>query len=144
MNQEELKQRLIDLIADKVCNRHVKDTCLTKWGDGCGECEHGRNFQIGDVAARLIANGVTIRENEESIANGTIISAKNIKFNTGDYAIIVGNESSHHFALGTIVQLEKHETDYRATDVNGCYWWVIDDELEPADVADWEGVKYDA
>lgn len=65
MNQEELKQRLIELIASKVCNRHVKDTCLTKWSDGCGECEHGRNFQIGDVADHLIANGVTIREHGE-------------------------------------------------------------------------------
>lgn len=67
MNQEELKQRLVELIASKICNRHVKDICLTKWSDGCGECEHGRNFQIGDVADHLIENGVTIRERGEWI-----------------------------------------------------------------------------
>lgn len=136
MNQEELKQRLIELLkeADKRCDD-------TKQCENCVGFGHGADCINYLIADHLIANSVTILENEESIANGTIISAKNIKFNTGDFARIVGNECDHHFALGAIVQLEKHETDYRATDVNGCQWWVVDDELEPADVADWEGVK---
>lgn len=129
MTNEELKQRMIELL-----DGYYEET-------GVGFVHYLTDEECEMIADHLIANGVTIRENEESIANGTTFRTKNIKFNTGDYAIIVGNECDHHFALGTIVQLEKHETDYRATDVNGCYWWVIDDELEPADVADWEGVK---
>lgn len=54
------RERLIELIASKVCRRFLKDTCLSKWSGSCGECECGRNFQIGDVADHLLANGVIV------------------------------------------------------------------------------------
>jgi hypothetical protein len=53
-----MRDRLIGLIASKVCSRYLKDTCLSKWSGSCGECECGRNFQIGDVADYLLDNGV--------------------------------------------------------------------------------------
>jgi hypothetical protein len=53
-----MRDKLIGLIASKVCSRYLKDTCLSKWSGSCGECECGRNFQIGDVADYLLANGV--------------------------------------------------------------------------------------
>lgn len=138
MNQEEVRQRLIDLVSTEIeCDKDGHGDCsMCEYRYADDECF---KYYSGIMVDFFIANGVTIRENEESIANGTTISAKNIKFNTGDFARIVGNKCEQQFALGTIVQLEKHEIDYRATDVNGCYWWVVDDELEPADVADWEG-----
>ena len=54
------RDRLIELIASKVCTRYLKDTCLSKWSGSCGECECGRNFRIGDVADHLLANGVIV------------------------------------------------------------------------------------
>lgn len=117
MTNEELRQRLVELL-DELYKRE-------------------RIVSFEQIAETFIANGVTIREHEESDEGEITIRNKNIKFNTGDYARIVLNESGHHFAIGTIVQLEKHETDYFATDVNGCSWWVVDEELESANVTDW-------
>ena len=53
----------------------------------------------------------------------------NVKFKTGDYARIVDRKHGHEFEIGTIVRLEKFETDYKAR-ADGNYWWVLDDELE--------------
>lgn len=53
----------------------------------------------------------------------------NVKFKTGDYARIVDRKNGHEFEIGTIVRLEKFETDYKAH-ADGDYWWVLDDELE--------------
>lgn len=57
---------------------------------------------------------------------------KNIKFNDGDYARITANTSGHNFAISTIVKLEKHTRDYKAF-ADGCYWWVVDDDLSPVE-----------
>ena len=54
------RKRLIELIASKVCTRYNKDICLSKWNGSCGDCECGRNFQIGDVADHLLENGVIV------------------------------------------------------------------------------------
>lgn len=55
-----MRDRLIELIASKVCSRYSKDTCYSKWSGRCGDCECGRNFQIGDIADHLLENGVIV------------------------------------------------------------------------------------
>ncbi len=55
-----MRDRLIKLIASKICSRYRKDTCLTKWSSGCGECEGPWNFEIGDFADYLLAEGVIV------------------------------------------------------------------------------------
>ena len=55
-----MRDRLIELIANKVCSRHRKDTCMTKWSSGCSECEGPWGFEIGDFADYLLENGVIV------------------------------------------------------------------------------------
>ena len=55
-----MRDKLIGLIASKVCSRYSKDTCLSKWHGCCDECECGRNFQIGDVVDYLLTEGVIV------------------------------------------------------------------------------------
>ena len=55
-----MRDRLIELIASKMCEKYEKDECASKWNCCCGECLHGRNFEIGDLADHLIANGVIV------------------------------------------------------------------------------------
>lgn len=55
-----MRDKLIKLIASKICSRYRKDTCLTKWSSGCDECEGSWNFEIGDFADYLLAEGVIV------------------------------------------------------------------------------------
>jgi len=55
-----MRDRLIELIASKVCDRYEKDQCSSKWNGCCGECLNGRDFEIGDIADHLLANGVIV------------------------------------------------------------------------------------
>lgn len=63
MNQEELKQRLIELIASKVCDEY-SPTCDEWQPHDCGKC-YANNCHIADIADHLIANCVTVRERGE-------------------------------------------------------------------------------
>ena len=56
-----MRDGLIELIANKVCSRHRKDTCMTKWSSGCSECEGPWGFEIGDFADYLLENGVVVQ-----------------------------------------------------------------------------------
>jgi hypothetical protein len=78
MDQELLKQHLIDLIASKVCKLYSKDICPSKWNVCCGECEFERHFQIRDIADVLIENGLGIVKKEQ-----VYIESKNKNFNAG-------------------------------------------------------------
>ena len=55
-----MRDRLIELIANKICSRHRKDTCMTKWSGGCSECEGPWGFEIGDFADYLLEKGVIV------------------------------------------------------------------------------------
>ena len=55
-----MRDRLIELIANNVCSRYRKDTCLTKWSRGCSECEGPWGFEIGKLADYLLENGVVV------------------------------------------------------------------------------------
>lgn len=59
-----MRDRLIELIASKVCDKYEKDQCTSKWNGCCGECLHERNFEIGDLADHLLANGVAVRKEQ--------------------------------------------------------------------------------
>lgn len=61
-----MRDRLIELIASKVCDRYEKDQCTSKLNGYCGECLHGRDFEIGDVADHLLDNGVIVLPCEEA------------------------------------------------------------------------------
>lgn len=164
MNQEELKQRLIELL-----EKHEDTINATE--DDCVWGIESRNFP--KVVDYLIASGVTIRERGEwkevyqnkqatvyecskchhlsfgtsdycvcgadmqgeAIHDKMVESRKNIKFETGDHAKIARNINGHAFEIGTIVRLEKYDTDYKAF-VSDEFWWVIDDELEPIEGTD--------
>ena len=63
MTQEELKQRLIELIASKVCDAY-SPTCDEWQPHDCGKC-YANNCHIADIADHLIANGVTILDRGE-------------------------------------------------------------------------------
>lgn len=70
MNQEELKQRLIELLnyipcrADS-CPALDGDSCPELCSDRCGILDYLDRCQIEIISDRLIANGVTIRERGE-------------------------------------------------------------------------------
>lgn len=178
MTQEELKQRLKELILEAPKTNIVY-----------GDIKLKEPIQTAQtIVNNLIANGVTIRHHAEWIGtsgvkgiyddfycsfckkftkernpnslgdfcsfcgsdmrseetHGEVIPDKmvelrqNIKFETGDNAKIVGNVSEHEFEIGTIVRLEKFDTDYKAF-VGEEFWWVVDDELEPIEDADMRG-----
>lgn len=74
----------------------------------------------------------------EEIWDETLRPRKNIKFETGDIAKIVGNTTEHGFEIGTIVRLEKCKIDYKAF-VGDKFWWVVDDDLEPIEDANIRG-----
>ena len=68
MIQEELKQRLIELIASKVCDAY-SPTCDEWQPHDCGKC-YVNDCHIADIADHLIANGVTFRERGEWVHIG--------------------------------------------------------------------------
>jgi hypothetical protein len=56
------------------------------------------------------------------------------RFKVGDRAIVVGDNSDHCFAQGTIViisELAEEGYDYIATADSGDYWWIVDKDLKP-------------
>ena len=56
-----------------------------------------------------------------------------MKFKIGDKVRIVGNECGHQFKIGEIVTIQDvQRSDYKATNGHD-FWFVIDDELEPAE-----------
>ena len=64
-----------------VCKKYEKDECTSKWNGCCGECLYGRDFEIGDIADHLLANGVIVPPCKVGqvcykVCNGNITEAK--------------------------------------------------------------------
>lgn len=167
MTQEELKQRLIKLLMQKgfgvegatIAAEYLIANNVTirergEWKDNhctvCGMTPIGEetwtNHDITPPKFEWFMDfcphcGADLRGEKthgEVIPDKGVESRQNIKFETGDNAKIAANVSEHDFEIGTIVRLEKCDTDYKAF-VGEEFWWVVDDELELIEDADMRG-----
>lgn len=60
-----------------------------------------------------------------------------MKYKVGDRVRIVGNRYAHHFDIGevvTIVSVNQEDKDYLAENSSKEDWYVVETEIEPADV----------
>lgn len=160
MTNEELRQRLIKIVRESLY-RNIDKSCLLAENiandliaNGVTIREHGewqkvylnkqaivyecsRCHRLSFGTSDYCICGADMRGEETHggvIHDKTVELRQNIKFETGDYAKIAGNVSEHGFEIGTIVRLEKCETDYKAF-AGEEFWWVEDDELEPIEDA---------